>query len=163
VPPAWHFLERRCLAAERGKKKELRKALSSVRYAVPHAVSTAACRCSLTGTATGRRFSNKAVNKFLADLFLALPKAIAAANLPETTLSRYDLHHAHLFCAEMHGLGLLFHSKEYPSGSEAAVDVGNLGFCQVGTPLTFENEAMAWRNIIWYVYHEFFSLYPPKK
>jgi hypothetical protein len=155
VPNAWLSLARRCIAAERGRKQELRKALSPRLYPVPHIVSTAKSSCSLTGTASAQRFLNKAVNKFLADLFLAIPQAIEAENLPETTLSRYDLHHAHLFCSNEHGLGLglLFHAKEYIfSESGGDIDVGNLGNCQIGTPLKFENEAMAWRNIIWYVY-----------
>lgn len=149
VPPSWHSLERRCIAAERGTRTELKKALSSRLYPVPHIISTAACRCSITGTVSGRRFLSKAVNKFLADLFLALPKAIETVNLPKTTLSRYDLHHAHLFRDQTHGLGLLFHSKEYMVSGSGDVDVGNLGNCQIGTPLEFESEAMAWRNIIW--------------
>ena len=150
VPRSWQSIERRCIAAERGKRKEFKKSLSSRVYAVPHIVSTAACRCSLTGTVSARRFRNKFLNKYFADLFLALPTAITTANLPETTLSRYDLHHAHVFCDQTYGLGLLFHSKEYiVTGSGGDVDVGNLGNCQVGTPLEFEREAMAWRNTIW--------------
>jgi hypothetical protein len=135
-------------------RTEFRKALSPRLYTVPYIISTAACQCSITGTVSGRRFLDKAVNRFLADLFLALPKAIETVNLPETTLSRYDLHHAHLFCDQTHGLGLLFHSKEYivSRNGSGDVDVGNLGNCQIGTPLEFENEAMAWRNIIWYVF-----------
>lgn len=150
VPPSWQTIESRCIAAERGKRKEFKKSFSPRVYAVPHIVSTAACRCSLTGTVSAQRFRNKALNQFFADLFLALPKAITTAHLPETTLSMYDLHHAHVFCNQTHGLGLLFHSKEYiVTKSGGDVDVGNLGNCQIGTPLEFEREAMAWRNTIW--------------
>jgi len=151
VPPSWHSLERRCIEAEQGRRKEFKKALSPRLYTVPFIVSTAVCQCSITGTVSGRRFLNKAVNRFLADLFSALPKAVETVKLPETALSRYDLHHAHLFCDQTHGLGLLFHSKEYIVSGNGEVDVGNLGNCQIGTPLEFESEAMAWRNIIWYV------------
>lgn len=151
VPPSWHSLERRCIQAEQRKRAEFKKALSPRLYTVPSIVSTAACQCSITGTVLGRRFLNKAVNRFLASIFLALPKAVETVNLPETALSRYDLHHAHLFCDQTHGLGLLFHSKEYIVSGNGEVDVGNLGNCQIGTPLNFKSEAMAWRNIIWYV------------
>jgi hypothetical protein len=151
VPPSWHSLERQCLSTKRGKKIALKKALSPRSYPIPYIPSTASCLCSITGTAFGRRFFKKAVNKFLADLFLGLPGAIAAENLPKTMLSRYDLHHAHLFCNQIHGLGLLFHSKEYIAAESGDVDVGNLGNCQIGTPLEFEREAMAWRNIVWLV------------
>ena len=120
-------------------------------YPIPHTVATAACSCSLAGTKTGRRFRSRALNRFVANLFLDIVLAINASELPETRLSRFDLHHAHLFASSEHGLGLLFHAKEY-FASSADFDIGNaLGNCQRGTPLMYDTEAMAWRNTIWYV------------
>lgn len=145
VPQEWSRLEHRCLAADQ-KEAQIRRELSPRIYRVPHTVSAAACRCSLTGTTTARRFQNKALNRFLAALFSRIPQGIIAAGLPEIQLSRFDLHHAHLFACE-YGLGLLFHSQEYIGPGD--IDVGNLGNCQIGTPLKFSNEAMAWRNIVW--------------
>ena len=69
-----------------------------------------------------------------------------AAGLPPISLSRYDLHHAHLFLAdpgEEEGcgggggggskrFGLLFHAKEYPL-ADADAFPADLGRCQRGS------------------------------
>ena len=144
-PPSVVWLERLCLSADH-KRAQLRRALSPRIYPVPHTVSTAACGCSLTGTLTAHRFRNKDLNRFLAALFTSIPHGITTAGLPETNLSRFDLHHAHLFASE-YGLGFLFHTKEYIGPGD--IDIGNLGNCQEGTPLKFSQKAMAWRNIVW--------------
>ena len=156
-PPAWHALAGEAAAGgggSGGARAALRRALAPRRYQVPHFGTTAACRCRLTGTATARRFRSKAVNAWAAALFGALPGAVAGAGgpsvgvLPSLSLSRWDLHHAHLFASPHHGLGLLFHAKEYPAACPDRFPA-HLGFCQLGSPLPFDPAAMDWRNLVW--------------
>eukprot|EP00884_Botryococcus_braunii_P006283 jgi/Botrbrau1/15656/Bobra.4_1s0040.1 len=45
-------------------------------------------------------------------------------------------------------LGLLFHSAEYPRQSPAFPV--HLGFCQQGSSLAYSEEAMNWRNLLYY-------------
>jgi len=66
------------------------------------------------------------------------------------TLSRFDLHHAHLFSAHKGlGLGLLFHAMEYPAYDPGEWPV-DLGFCQCGSPLAFDAAGMDWRNLLYF-------------
>lgn len=116
-------------------------------YPIPHTVTTAACRCRLAGTATGHRFRSRHLNRYISELFQALPGAYEIAGLPEIELSRFCLHHAHLFFAQKESaLGFLFHSREYVVGGPVAP--GDLGYCQHGTPLRYDPPSMAWRNAV---------------
>ena len=64
-------------------------------------------------------------------------------------LSRFDLFHGHAFLShEDSALGILFHAKEFPAECEEFPY--NLGFCQDGTDLSYSDEAMAWRNYVWF-------------
>jgi hypothetical protein len=92
-----------------------------------------------------------------------------AAGLPPISLSRYDLHHAHLFLADSISmeeeeeaggggpllesgaprLGLLFHAKEYPL-ADADAFPADLGRCQRGSPLAYDAAAMDWRNAVYF-------------
>lgn len=116
-------------------------------YPIPHTVATAACRCRIAGTAVGRRFRSRRINRYLSELFQALPGAYKSARLPDIELSRFCTHHAHLFLARNErAVGLLFHTNEYVVGGPIAP--GDLGYCQHGTPLRYDPNSMAWRNAV---------------
>ncbi|KAK6330442.1 hypothetical protein TWF696_003334 [Orbilia brochopaga] len=67
----------------------------------------------------------------------------------EIKLSRFDLFHAHLFAnPRTKTAGLVFHAKEYPA-DDADTFPFNLGFCQLGSNLTFVDKVMRRRNIVW--------------
>lgn len=138
-PREWAALERDAAAGR------LARHVAPRAYPIPHTVATAAYRCRLAGAPAGWRFRSRRVNRYLAELFQALPGAYAAAGLPEIQLSRFCLHHAHLFTGAG-GLGILFHSREYVVGGPLAP--GALGYCQADTPLGYDPLAMAWRNAV---------------
>lgn len=79
-----------------------------------------------------------------------VPGAAALAGLPPVQLSRYDLHHGHLFLSAAAGgqLGLLLHCKEYPAECCERFPV-HLGRCQCGSSLEFDDDAMDSRNLVW--------------
>jgi len=151
VPPprAWLALQASARSGGAAKAK-VHQALAPRAYPVPHFGTTAACRCRITGTSHARRFRSKELNRFLSRLFERLPPAAACAGLPHApTLSRWDLHHAHLFYAHGHpSPGLLFHAREYPAPCPNLFPV-DLGFCQRGSPLAFDPGAQALRNVLW--------------
>ena len=160
IPLSWQRMERRLLTttatATPTTTTQFNAFLSSRQYLIPHTVDTASFKCILAGTRTGRRFRDKKINTFISSLFPAIAGAISSSSLfssagvqlPQTKLSRFDLHHAHLFMWER-GVGMLFHSKEYITDGDDVV-VGDMGYCQRNTPLKYNKEAMAWRNTIWY-------------
>lgn len=82
-----------------------------------------------------------------------------AAYISGSRLSRYDLHHAHLFFNPTQNLlGMLFHAKEYP-----AYDVESfpfeLGFCQRESDLCLADESeMECRSILWMCGEEHMAL-----
>jgi hypothetical protein len=145
-PRAWRTLT--ACVAEHGAAA-LRNCLAPRRYPVPSFHTLAHCACQLTSNRVGRRFHAKQINLFLALLFQQVPAAVALAGLPPVQLDRWDLHHAHLFyapsCAQ---LGLLLHAKEYPAEHPELFDV-NLGYCQRGSVLEFDEAAMDHRNLVW--------------
>lgn len=64
-------------------------------------------------------------------------------------LSRFDLFHGHLFVARhARALGILFHAAEYPAQSQSFPV--ELGFCQLHSPQKFDQEAMDYRNWIYF-------------
>jgi hypothetical protein len=68
---------------------------------------------------------------------------------PQVHLNRFDLFHAHLFEAhDAREVGLLFHASEYPAMERARFPT-NLGYCQVGSSLRWEERAMDLRNLVW--------------
>ena len=66
----------------------------------------------------------------------------------KVALSRFDLFHGHLFRARdwPHALGILFHAKEYPAHNEQFDVI--LGFCQLQSYISFQQELWASRNWI---------------
>ncbi|KAI8819161.1 uncharacterized protein EV422DRAFT_119845 [Fimicolochytrium jonesii] len=81
--------------------------------------------------------------------FTALFDAIPPATRNVITLSRFDLFHAHLFASpSANAVGLVFHSKEYPTYSAQAFPY-NLGFCQLNSTVAYNDAQMRRRNIVW--------------
>lgn len=148
APHAWQTLADG-MAAHGGRA--LRAALSPRRYPVPSyaAASLAPCRCQLAGGAVGRRFRARPLNLFLALLFDQVPAAVVLAGLPPVHLNRWDLHHAHIFLAPSTGqLGLLLHAREFPAACAERFPV-DLGHCQRGSPLEWDDAGMDHRNLLW--------------
>lgn len=73
-----------------------------------------------------------------------------AAYLSDSRLSRYDLHHAHLYFNHSEGiLGLVFHAREYPAFDDNLFPFA-LGYCQKGSDLFLESECdMEQRTVLW--------------
>ena len=133
----------------------------------------AECKCSLTVSEAPQRFCQPQLNQFLANIFQSIPHAIQLLKLPKVVhkdgstvlhtvlyrlqrcflqvrLNRFDLFHAHLFCTRgTRELGILFHSKEYPSYNKALFPI-NLGFCQQKSTLEFDENSMDFRNMLWF-------------
>jgi hypothetical protein len=74
----------------------------------------------------------------------------SAAALSESSIDRYDLHHAHWWHNRDSGhFGLLWHAREYPAQDEDLFP-HNLGYCQLGSTLHLrEWTDMLRRNILW--------------
>lgn len=65
------------------------------------------------------------------------------------SLSRYDFFHGHLFLAKDSGrVGILFHAKEYPAYDKQVFPY-NMGYCQVGSDVAYDEDLMNLRNILW--------------
>lgn len=113
--------------------------------AVPNVENSALRQCSLSHESTGRRLRCRNSQKFVADLFKTVESESWA------TLNRFDLFHAHVFTTcerDSPRVGILFHAKEYPAYDEHEFSV-NLGRCQVGSSLKFQEEEFQSRNILW--------------
>lgn len=127
----------------------LHSALDRRLVPVPNVEGAQQVSCLLTSSQNARRFRNRHLNEWLAELFLSVPASMQAVSLPKVALSRFDLFHAHLFCERTSNqLGMLFHAHEYPAmGPDFKI---NLGFCQRGSNLEFNAHAMDFRNLIWF-------------
>ncbi|KAK6499552.1 hypothetical protein TWF481_009919 [Arthrobotrys musiformis] len=67
----------------------------------------------------------------------------------EISLSRFDLFHGHLFAnPSTNTVGVVFHSQEYPAENSDTFPF-NLGFCQRNSNVTFADDVMRKRNIVW--------------
>ncbi|KAL3142892.1 hypothetical protein ABBQ38_003180 [Trebouxia sp. C0009 RCD-2024] len=147
IPSRWFELARR---VQKSGPEAVRQAFSQHLYAVPDIEKSTECRCTLTAHSTARRFLYPQLNKFLADLFEAIPAAVDVCQLPEVQLNRFDLFHGHLFCTRnSQQLGLLFHAKEYPAFSKDTFPI-NLGYCQQNSKLVYDQRAMDFRNMLWF-------------
>ncbi|KAK9828362.1 hypothetical protein WJX74_010946 [Apatococcus lobatus] len=102
--------------------------------------------CMLTLRPFGYHFRNQSLNQLMASLFDQIPLAVRRSGLPEVSLDRFDLFHAHLFIADEIGAGLLFHASEYPALGPTFRY--NLGFCQVDSRLQYSEAKMSWRNLV---------------
>ena len=86
----------------------------------------------------------------LALLFQLLPSSAALAGVPAPALTRFDLHHGHLFWAPHHRrMGLLLHAHEYPARCPDAFE-HQLGFCQAGSTTRFDTAACDARNFVYF-------------
>ena len=147
APAAWHDLA--AGVAAHGASA-LHAALAPRRLRVPSFGTLAHCGCHLTSTTVARRFRSRQLNACLALLFEQAPAAAALAGLPPIELSRWDLHHGHLFYERGSAqLGLLLHAREYPAAT-ADFDVC-LGNCQAGGAPPYEQRAQQLRNLLWWV------------
>jgi hypothetical protein len=149
APPSLRQLAARLAAHSRqgDVHRALRQALAPARLRIPDVEGAAADRCSLCRAPHGRRFADASLQRHCAALFAA-----AAAGAPAVgaslALSRYDLFHGHLFVSER-CVGVLLHAREYPARS-AAFDE-HLGYCQSGSPLAWDADAMALRNVLYVI------------
>lgn len=129
-----------------GDPGSIQRALDPTVIPVPDIEGSNEDHCQLTRTPYGRRFINEELNLYMKFLF-----EIIGARGPNVGLSvsfnRYDFFHGHLFIATDGRLGILFHAKEYPA-YEKEVFPYNMGFCQVGSNVTYD-ETMNLRNILW--------------
>ena len=162
--------------------KALHSALDRRLVPVPDVEGAQQSSCLLTSSQNARRFRNRHVNEWLAELFLCIPGGMQAVSLPKVTLllvgrthkvenalcdrpcpsvqvalSRFDLFHAHLFCERTSNqLGMLFHTHEYPAmGPDFKID---LGYCQRGSNLEFNAHAMDFRNLLWFGVRQSYSV-----
>ena len=113
------------------------------RRGVPNVENAAHHSCNLALSRSGRRMRCRQSNRFLADLFLKIEKETES----EISLNRFDLFHSHVFSNNRGRCGILFHAKEYPAKDEN-FDV-NLGYCQIGSSLRFDENKMRLRNLLW--------------
>lgn len=74
----------------------------------------------------------------------------AAARMSNSRLSRYDLHHAHLYYNySTHVLGMVFHAREYPAFDDPSFPF-SLGYCQTGSDLCLASgDEMENRTVLW--------------
>ncbi|CAD7703135.1 unnamed protein product [Ostreobium quekettii] len=68
----------------------------------------------------------------------------------QVNLSRFDLHEGHLFVEDTSGeCGMLFRARAYPKFDNDTFPV-NLGFCQEGSDVEFDQHSMDLRNFLWF-------------
>ncbi|XP_009594684.2 uncharacterized protein LOC107803759 [Nicotiana tabacum] len=104
-------------------------------------------RCELTRTPYGRVFINEEINSYLEFLFEMIVARGPSVGL-NTSLSRFDFFHGHVFLARESGrLGILFHAKEYPAYDKEIFPY-NMGYCQIGSNVSYD-DSMNLRNILW--------------
>lgn len=157
APPAWHRLQASIATSVKRQHplttttKHLRRLGHTVTRRTPvPTVPHLHPRCCLTPSTSTTRFRKHALNTFCARAFLRIPGLVAAAGLPPVHLSPHDLFHAHLFLTTTTAqLGLLFHAKEYPAYCQTQFPY-DLGFCQQKSTVTANQEALDWRNILWF-------------
>jgi len=93
------------------------------------------------------RLSDEQLEQDLYHLIRGIPAAARRAGV-EVSFSRFDLFHGHLFQRfGGAGLGLLLHKAEYPARCEITFAI-DLGFCQRGSTLTYDDAQSRFRNIV---------------
>lgn len=137
-PPASLLSLAKLAAVQRASKALLSRALTRSSI-VPDVEGAKAACCQLCREPRAARLKDARAGRYFAALFSAAAAATGAQ------LSRFDLHHGHLF-AHTAGLGLLLHAQEYPS-NQPAFD-HHLGYCQTGSPLLFDEPTFALRNLL---------------
>lgn len=149
-PPALRRLAARLTAVHHrpdASHARLLRALAKPLLRLPDVEGAAAARCQLCRSPVGRRFRDRALQRHFAAVFAAVAAGSARAGLP-VELSRFDLHHGHLF-ASRDCVGLLLHAREYPAPGPG-FDV-NLGFCQAGSTLGWDAQLQSLRNVLYLV------------
>lgn len=119
--------------------------LDSVLQQYSHTVyRVGACQLFPSDRCDARRVFDVHVERFFCDLFRC------AARVAGARLSRFDLHHAHMFFDSQSQLwGLLFHAKEYPAYCDETFPY-RLGFCQMGSDVLLKRvEDMQRRCVLW--------------
>ena len=111
---------------------------------VPSVENSEGAACELASERRGRRMRCRKSNAFIARLFAMCEEETGG----EISLSRFDLFHAHAFVHASSRIGLLFHAKEYPAKDEIGFPV-DLGRCQVGSKVPYDENSMRHRNILW--------------
>ena len=150
APPALRSFAARLAGAHRrpdAVRSRLDQALAKPRLRIPDVEGAFAVRCQLCRAPAGRRFKDAAVQRHFASVFAAVAAGAPAVGL-RVELSRFDLHHGHLFVTR-DCVGMLLHAREYPAQGPG-FDV-NLGFCQAGSPLEWDASLQALRNVLFVV------------
>ncbi|CAN8277153.1 unnamed protein product [Cochlearia groenlandica] len=131
-----------------GDPAAIERALDPKSILVPDVEGTCKDKCQLTRTPYGYHFIAEEVNSYFEFLFRLIESRGPSVGF-NVSLTRYDLFHGHLFIASDSGrLGILFHAKEYP-GYDKKVFPYNMGYCQRGSDVKYEDDSMNLRNILW--------------
>lgn len=129
-----------------GDPDSIYPALDPTMLTVPDVEGSKENRCQLTRTPYGRRFISEELNVYLENLFNLIVGRAPDIGL-EVSLCRFDLFHGHIFITETGRLGILFHAKEYPACNKEFPF--NMGYCQIGSNVTYDADSMNLRNILW--------------
>lgn len=122
------------------------KALGADTFPAPNVENSNETMCSLTTFPDCSRFEDDDINLWLANLFVTI--SIEAPI--QVNLSRFDLSSAVLFLDSANkDCSILFRARFYPRFDEEKFPV-NLGLCQEGSSVEFEQAAMDFRNFVWY-------------
>eukprot|EP01026_Neomeris_dumetosa_P032105 TRINITY_DN2544_c0_g1_i4.p1 TRINITY_DN2544_c0_g1~~TRINITY_DN2544_c0_g1_i4.p1 ORF type:complete len:320 (+),score=23.04 TRINITY_DN2544_c0_g1_i4:2-961(+) len=146
------FIQMENAIVGKGDAKYLKEGgfLSPYDLVVPSVNGSAKAKCSLTRYPICARFNKQILNSFMVDLFEAIQNETGKNGVPKIYLDRYDLFHGHFFLDyDGTGVGILFHSKEYPALNQTDFPY-NLGYCQKGSWLQYSPTIMNFRNILWY-------------
>eukprot|EP00741_Cyanophora_paradoxa_P015769 tig00020904_g15224.t1 len=144
APPSLHQLAR--AAARCATNAELFERFADARRPLP--APSPSPGCCLTKSPICHPFRDPLLASFFALLF----RDVAANPLYPVRLSRFDLHHGHLFASPYPpALGLLLHSQEYPRHDEEDPTSFPfyLGRCQEGSDLEFVPARFDRRNFLW--------------
>ncbi|ORZ39250.1 hypothetical protein BCR44DRAFT_1427518 [Catenaria anguillulae PL171] len=110
-------------------------------------------RCSLATSDPSTPLASRTLSKYFEDVF----RTIGNTRRTGISLNRFDLFHAHMMVRrpcnqaqfkDVTTVALVFHSKEYPAVDETVFPYP-LGFCQTGSNVTYTEQVMAKRNVVW--------------
>lgn len=122
------------------------RALGADTFAVPNVENSTEASCTVTTFPDCSRFEDDAINLWLANLFIT-----TSTEAPiQVTLSRFDLSSAAMFLDSANNdCGLLFRARFFPKEDENNFPF-NLGFCQIGSNIEFDQNSMDFRNFLWF-------------
>jgi hypothetical protein len=156
------------IAASLTPHTAMRELLHPRRKRVPDVENALCYKCVLTPNSRkdhARRLRCRFTNEYIANLFeIAAAGTVGGTSVcslssgdysshenktQKPTLSRFDLFHCHCFAdANTKTVGLLFHALEYPAFNKDSFP-HNLGFCQVGSTLGWDEGHAAVRTLLW--------------